>query len=229
MKGLYLQHVPFETPRAILDWADERGHELRGIHLFAGDPLPREFPELVVVMGGPMSVHDEDRYPWLPEEKGYLREALAAGSRILGICLGAQLLAEILGAEVVKNRHKEIGWFPVHLTDEALKHSLFEGLPREFPAFHWHGETFGLPEGAMHVAYSEACRNQAFLYRDQALALQFHLEMTPEGAEDLLRHSAEDLVPGPYVQSPEEIRGRDSLYRTTREILFTLLDRFVDL
>ena len=225
----YLQHVPFETPRAIFDWARERGHSLEGVHLFAGEALPEEFPELLIVMGGPMSVHDEGEYPWLKAEKAYLERALEAGTKVLGICLGAQLLAEILGAEVTKNPYKEIGWFPVKLTEEARKHPLFKDLPEEFPAFHWHGETFGLPEGALHVAYSEACRHQAFLYHNQALALQFHLEMTPEGAEDLLKYSAGDLEPGPYVQEPEEIRGKTSFYETTREILFALLDRFVSL
>ncbi len=229
MDILYLQHVPFETPRTILDWARERGHRIKGVHLYQGDPLPQETPDFLVIMGGPMSVHDQEEYPWLAAEKDYLRGMLAQEIPILGVCLGAQLLAEALGARVEKNPVKEIGWFPVQLKEAALEHPWFRDFPREFPAFHWHGETFSLPEGALHLASSEACVNQAFVWKDRVLALQFHLEMTPEGAEDLLRHSASDLVPGPYVQSPEEIRGKPEFYELTRSLLFRLLDRMTAL
>ncbi len=230
MKCHYLQHVPFETPRAIFDWIKERGYQVSGTRVFLSEPFPGECPDFLIIMGGPMGVHDEDRYPWMPEEKSFIRRCLENGrTKLLGICLGAQFLAELLGAEVTRNPYKEIGWFPVRLTPEALAHPLFEGFPEEFQAFHWHGETFSLPEGALPLAYSEACRNQAFLYQDRVLGLQFHLEMTPEGAAELIENCKEDLEPGPYVQSQEEILGEAELYRSTRELLFKLLDRFVRL
>jgi len=225
----YLQHVPFETPRAIFDWIRERGLSISGTRLFLNEALPNDLPDLLIIMGGPMGVHDEDRYAWMPAEKAFIQKTITRGTKILGICLGAQLLAELLGAEITKNPYKEIGWFPVRLTQEARAHPLFEGFPQEFQAFHWHGETFTLPQGALPLAYSEACQNQAFLYQDRVLGLQFHLEMTPEGAAELLENSQEDLEPGPYVQNPEEILGDPSLYRQTRELLFKLLDRFIRL
>ncbi|OAQ21367.1 type 1 glutamine amidotransferase [Thermosulfurimonas dismutans] len=225
----YLQHVPFETPRAIFEWARDRGLQISGTRLFLNESLPESLPDFLIIMGGPMGVHDEDRYPWMPEEKAYIKKSIENGIKILGICLGAQLLAELLGAEVTKNPYKEIGWFPVRLTKEALAHPLFEGFPEEFQAFHWHGETFAIPKGAIPLAYSEACRNQAFLYQERILGLQFHLEMTPEGAAELLENSKEDLEPGPYVQNQEEILGEPSLYHETRELLFKLLDRFIRL
>jgi len=136
----------------------------------------------LVFMGGPMSVHDESQYQWLPEEKVFLREALSLedGPKILGICLGAQLLAEALGADVFSGRYKEIGWFPVEFTPAALAHPLFEGFPELLNVFHWHGETFSLPEEAVHLARSEACENQAFLYEEQTrrgVSLQHFEEM----------------------------------------------------
>jgi len=230
MRLHYLQHVPFETPRAILDWARERGFSLSATRFFAGEPLPEELPDFLVIMGGPMSVHDEGEYPWLREEKAFVKRALSAGIPVLGVCLGAQLMAEALGARVYKGRFREIGWFPVELTEEARSHPLFEGLPRRFMAFHWHGETFDLPEGALHAARSEGCLHQAFLWEGRALALQFHLEMTPEGAEDLLKNCPEDLrPPGPFVQDAEGVRGRPEYYEETRKILFRLLDRLCGL
>ena len=225
----YLQHVPFETPGAILEWARDRGLQISGTRLFLNEFLPESLPDFLIVMGGPMGVHDEDRYPWMPEEKAYIRKGIESGIKILGICLGAQLLAELLGAEVTKNPYQEIGWFPVHLTPEARAHPLFKGFPEEFQAFHWHGETFALPKGAIPLAYSEACQNQAFLYRDRLLGLQFHLEMTPEGAAELLENSKEALESGPYVQDQEGILGEPSLYLETHKLLFKLLDRFVRL
>ncbi len=234
MKRLhYIQHVPFETPGAILDWARSRGFEISHTRVFLDEPFPSASDfDFLVLMGGPMSVHDESQYPWLSEEKNFLKNILGEDEdriKILGICLGAQLLAETLGGEVYPNRYKEIGWFPIELTQSGRAHPLFREWPRSFNVFHWHGETFSLPQGALHLAFSEACKNQAFLYEDRILALQFHLEVTPEIVSELLEKSASDLVPGPYVQGAEEIKGQPELYEFCHERLFRLLDDFVRL
>ncbi len=231
MKFHYLQHVPFETPRAIFDWIKERGFEISGTRVYLNEPFPEKAPEFLIIMGGPMGVHDAELYPWMNQEKNFIRRCIEEeGSKLLGICLGAQLLAELLGAEVTKNPYREIGWFPVRLTSEALGHPLFEGFPEEFQAFHWHSETFSLPEGSLPLAFSEACKNQAFLYDDRILGLQFHLEMTPEGAASLIENCKEDLEGGgPYVQSQEEILGDGFLYKEANRLLFRLLDNFVRL
>ncbi len=229
MECHYLQHVRFETPGAILDWAKARGFAITGTRWFLDERPPVDPPDLLIVMGGPMGVYDEEQYPWLAEEKLYLRKALERGSKIVGICLGAQLLAEVLEAAVTKNPHREIGWWPIKLTPEALGHPLWEGFPPEFIVFHWHGDTFEIPKGALHLASSEACTNQAFLYQDQALALQFHMEVTPEGVAALLENSKEDLEPGPFVQEESEILGDHELYQQNHRYLFELLDHFVRL
>ena len=230
MKRLhYLQHVPFETPGAILDWARNKGYEVTSTRLYLDEPFPSANEvDLLVIMGGPMSVHDESQYPWLPEEKAFVREVLSLdeGPKVLGICLGAQLLAEALGGEVYPNDYKEIGWFPIELTKAGKAHPLFEGWPESLVVFHWHGETFSIPEGAVHLARSEACENQAFLYEGRVLALQFHLEVTPEIVIELLDKSAQDLVPGPFVQEPENIKGQPELFSFCHEYLFKLLDAF---
>ncbi len=229
----YIQHVPFETPGAILDWARSRGAEVSHTRVFLDEPFPSALDfDFLILMGGPMSVHDEGQYPWLVEEKAFLKNILGEDEdriKILGICLGAQLLAEALGAEVFPNKYKEIGWFPIELTEAGRAHPLFRGWPSSFDVFHWHGETFSLPAGALRLARSEACENQAFLYEDRVLALQFHLEVTPELVAGLLEESASDLTPGPYVQEPEAIKGQPELYSFCHEKLFQLLDDFIRL
>ncbi len=231
MKRLhYLQHVPFETPGLILDWAQDAGFEISRTALYSGDgfPPPGEI-DLLVVMGGPMGVHDEEAYPWLVEEKRFLNQALKEKIPCIGICLGAQLLAAVLGAEVRSNRYKEIGWFPVELTEEGRDHPLLQDIPDRFLAFHWHGDTFEIPSGAVHLARSEACENQAFLYEDYVLGLQFHLEVGPENVAALVEHCEHEIIDAPYIQTKEAILGDHDLYEQMRPILYELLGNFVGL
>lgn len=222
MRIHYLQHVPFEGPASIAAWAVQRGHTLTGSHLLKGEPLPglNDF-DWLVVMGGFMSVHDEAEFPWLVPEKKLIGQAIERGKRVLGVCLGAQLLADALGARVCRAPEKEIGWFPVRRTVASAASPSFRNLPDEFTAFHWHGDTFDLPRGAAHLAGSEACPNQAFAY-GSALALQFHVESTPESIAALIRNCPGDLRPGRYVQSPEQImsyKGFEPLGRILSQIL----------
>ena len=144
MRIAVLQHVPFEGPAAIADWAAARGDRIAVAHLYRGDPLPAlaDF-DMLTVMGGPMSVNDEAKYAWLAPEIALVREAIGAGKIVLGVCLGAQIIAKSLGAKVYAAGQKEIGWFEVKRTE--TEHPIFEGLPAAFPVFHWHGETFDLP------------------------------------------------------------------------------------
>ena len=175
-----------------------------------------------------MSVHDEDRFDWLRTEKHYLRQAVEAGTRLLGVCLGAQLLAEALGGRVTPNGGREIGWFPVRLTAEGADSPLLAGFGPEFPAFHWHGETFSIPPGAARVAESDACRHQAFEARGRIVGLQFHLETTPESMEQLIANCADELEPRTgFMQTAEEMRARQKLTVSTWPLLFGLLDNLM--
>jgi GMP synthase-like glutamine amidotransferase len=196
-------------------------------HLYAGDPLPAltDFDRLVV-MGGPMSVGDTDAYPWLADERAFVAEAVAAGKSMVGVCLGAQLIAAALDARVYPNADKEIGWLPVRLTDQARGLDLCDGLPLQQTVFHWHGDTFDLPAGAVHLAESDACANQAFLVDGRVLGLQCHLESTPASVAAICEHCADGLAPGRFVQTAAEMRAADpDLYAGIGRTLELLLDR----
>ncbi len=201
-----LQHVPFEGLSGIADWIALNHHPVTATRLYQQEPLPAiQEIDWLIVMGGPMSTYDEDQYPWLLEEKHCIEQAIKQKKIVLGICLGSQLIADVLGARVYPNQYKEIGWFPITLTEEGQQSPLFRFLPEQFHVFHWHGDTFDLPDGATHIASSAGCRHQAFVYGTRVVGLQFHLEMTPRSIRDIIHHCADELVPGPYIQSPEVI------------------------
>jgi len=159
---------------------------------------------MLIAMGGPMSVNDEAELPWLKGEKQAVREAVAEGTPILGVCLGAQLIASSLGARVYRSPTKEIRWFPIQAVRSSVPSFRF---PSACMAFHWHGETFDLPEGAVRLAKSEACENQAFQLNRNVIGLQFHLETTEDSALDLLENCRGELVPGRYVQTEQDLRA----------------------
>lgn len=220
-----IEHVPFEDPAGISLWAAGRGFPVTRTLVYAGDPMPdpKDF-DLLVVMGGPMSVHDELEFPWLAIEKTCLKTAVARGRSVLGVCLGAQMLCEALGGQVTRNEHREIGWHPVNLTPWAATCPAFAGIPQKFTAFHWHGETFSVPRGARLVAGSEACANQAFVVGGKLVGLQFHFETTAESMEKLIRNGAEDLVPGPFVQTLDQMRAGLGHLEGLGAMLHRLLD-----
>jgi len=226
MKIHYLQHVDFEDPANILVWADKKQHTVSKTELFNHEPMPGvdDF-DWLVVMGGPMSVNEGDKYPWINDEKKLIERAIINNKTVIGICLGSQLIADVLGAKVYKNKVKEIGWFPVKLTQKSKKNNLFEGFPDEFISFHWHGDTFDLPYGALRIASSDATLNQGFLYKKNVLALQFHLESSIESAGKLIKYCSGELVCGQYIQDAEYILSREDYFREIKANLQIILDR----
>lgn len=225
MNILALKHFSFDDESAIAGWAARNRHRLQVL-----DPSDAaEFPPgtdfgMLIVLGGPMSVYEEDRHPWLIREKRFVRQCVEDGKPVLGICLGAQMLAEALGGTVRRNDQKEIGWHPVRRTAE--KHPIFDGMPETFVSFQWHGDTFTLPEGARRLAYSEACGNQAFAYGDRVLGLQFHLETTPACIGTMLDVWADELAAkAPYVQAPGDIAAQTERSRASHAMLSGILDR----
>jgi GMP synthase-like glutamine amidotransferase len=220
-----LQHVPFEGPAAIAPILEYGGHLLSVTHLYAGDAPPGAAEtEALVVMGGPMSVHDSDRYPWLSDELVLIGECIERGIPVLGICLGAQLIAASQGARVYRGDEKEIGWFPVYMTKDAKRSRLTADWPSEQLVLHWHGDTFDLPAGARLLATSSAYRHQAFQLNGTVLGLQFHIEMANGDVRDIVQNSRHELLPGRFVQSEEEIlRGGER-----PEVLHAMLKRMLE-
>jgi len=208
MRIHYLQHVPFEGPGNIERWAADRGHELTGTHLYNNESLPRlKEIDWLIIMGGPMGVHDTGNHSRLTDEKVFIRRAIRAGKVVVGICLGSQLTAAALGADVYEADEKEISWFSVESTDAATDSPIFADLGDECDVFHWHGDTFELPEGARRMARTDACANQAFVYDDRVVGLQFHLESSPETVNEILENS--DNPPDErYVQDAAAIRSQ---------------------
>lgn len=203
MRAHYFQHVPFEGLGSIADWLDAKGYSIGCTQLHAGEPLPAiDEVDFLVIMGGPMSVNDEHLFPWLVEEKQFIRHFISTGKPVLGICLGAQLIATAMGARVYPNAEKEIGWFSLQGTKAGPQDLLF---PDQCPAFHWHGETFDLPSGARLLASTEACRNQIFQLGSAVIGMQCHLETTRASAEALVANCADELVAGSFIQGAETI------------------------
>lgn len=209
MDILSFHHVPFEGLGSMIPLIRKGNHSLRSVNLWEGGvlPDPGDF-HLLIVMGGPMAVGDVEAYPWLVEEKRFIREAVEGGMKVLGICLGAQLIAEALGGSVSPGTHREIGRHDVIKGPAAEHCALGRALPERFPAFHWHGDCFSIPPGAVPLGCSEACAAQGFVHEDRIVALQFHLEATPDSAAALIRNCPDELAAGgPYVQSPDIIAG----------------------
>ncbi|HEY5392889.1 MAG TPA: type 1 glutamine amidotransferase [Hanamia sp.] len=222
----YFQHVPFEGLGNIERWCNENNHTLSSTWFYENTIFP-DLQELdwLVIMGGPMGVNDEKKFSWLVNEKEFIKQAIEANKTVIGICLGAQLIAQVTGANVYQNERKEIGWFPIELTGEARKHKLFSRLKNPITVFHWHGDTFDLPKNSIRLASSEGCSNQGFLFKNKVLGLQFHLETTKENLETMIQNGKAELKKEKYIQTKKEIESQQDFFDDNRKILFTLLNR----
>ena len=222
MKVHSLEHQSYEGPGRIADWVRARGHVLTRTALYAGEvPPPLAGFDLLVVMGGSMNIYAHREHPWLVAEKRFLGEVIAAGKPVLGICLGAQLLADVLGGKVFQNAEKEIGWWPVRVFDRRAP---FAAFPETLTVMHWHGDTFSLPPGARAVADSEGCAQQAFVHGERVVGLQFHLEQGPVAVAELAEACAAELVPARYVQTRAQLAGLQPDPAVADAALFGLLE-----
>ena len=205
MRAHYLQHVPFEGLGSIETWLHSAHASISATRLYEEAHFPAlESFDLLIIMGGPMSVNDDEIYPWLAREKAFIAAAIAADKAVLGICLGAQLIAAACGATIYANPLKEIGWFPITPIPGSGAGSFCFDEPAT--VFHWHGETFTLPPGAHHLARSAACNHQAFQLAGKAvIGLQFHLETTPESLRSMVQHCGEELQVSDTIQSAESL------------------------
>jgi GMP synthase-like glutamine amidotransferase len=218
MKILVLIHAKTEGPGSLGDYLVARNVTLRTCSLFNTEPLPRDPAafDAIVSMGGPMNVHEEEKYPFLKEETLFLRRAIDSRVPILGICLGAQMIAKACGAAVKKAPVRELGWSRVRLTSAGRTDPLFHGMPDTLPVFQWHDDTFEVPAGGFRLATSRECPNQAFRYRN-AYGLQFHAEITQE----ILESWFDD--PGQRRQMVDQYLEREAELTTNARTLYANL------
>ena len=228
MKAHCIMHVPYEGTGCIEKYLFNNGILLSFTRIYQKVEFPAmDSIDFLIVMGGPMSVYEEDKFTWLKTEKKFIKDVIDAGKKVLGICLGSQLIAEVLGAKVYPNKVKEIGWFPIRKTQNGKNSRLLKGFEDTTLVFHWHGDTYNLPEDAVHLLQSEYCLYQAFFYQDRVLGLQFHLETTPELIKKMLTEGKRELSSGICIQSANEILEKADLTILTNKFMNNLLDEFL--
>ena len=211
-----LFHTDYEDLSFIKHWANNHQYTISYTHSYNQDALPAlDSFDWLIVMGGPMSVHDEDSQPWLIDEKRLIKQSVDSGKTVIGVCLGAQLIAHCLGANVQPARVKEIGWLPIQLTKDAQAHPLLQDLPKQpFTVFHWHGDGFEDPQGAIPLATSAAWRNQGFLYQTPqhkalgtwVMAWQCHFEVTKESIIKMVSNG-ENIIQKGLIDYPKTVQS----------------------
>ncbi|MDF7798990.1 type 1 glutamine amidotransferase [Pontiellaceae bacterium B1224] len=225
MKLHWLQHVPFESLGTIEDWAEQHDFDITCTRLYEDEELPDvdDF-DWLIIMGGPMGIFDYNDHPWLTDEKEFIELAIDEEKTVLGICLGAQLMADVLGAKVYPGPAKEIGWFPIQRCAGAP-----DLIPEKLTVFHWHGDTFEIPDDAVALATSEPGINQGFVFKDRVVGLQFHMETTEESMEALIENCGHELVDAPFIQSDDEMKAGLPNIGTVNKSLANLLDSLLSI
>ena len=218
-------HVPFEGPGVMADWILEKGHRLEYTRFYEEDSLPGTSEvDLLIIMGGPMNVFDFHMHTWMQEEIDWVGEFIRSGKPVLGICLGAQIVAAALGEEVYPAPEKEIGWHNLQFLPSLGEFRIFKDLPVTRKVFHWHGDTFNIPKGASRIARSQLFPNQGFIFDRRVMALQFHLEVTPEAVSGMVEHCRDELVEGTHIQTSDEILSETGYFESNQQVLFQFLD-----
>lgn len=230
----FIIHEHFEAPGAYEVWGKSRGCRLSYTRVYQGDPLPEDLlgTDLLIIMGGPQSPATTlEECPWFDAqaEMRLIGRAIEAGKTVIGVCLGSQLIGEALGAAFCHSPEKEIGKFPVRLTEAGKANPLFEDFGHELNVGHWHNDMPGLTPQAKVLAYSEGCPRQIVQYGERVYGFQCHMELTPEVVELLIEHSQNDLSRAAefrFVETAEKLRSHD--YREMNQVLFSFLDKLAD-
>ena len=222
------QHVEYNDRAFIPEWMAGQGHELVRVMVPQVSRLPdADDIDALIIAGGPMSVWDVRQHSWLAREKKLLSELLEQNKPVLGICLGAQMIAEQLGVTVKPSNHLNIGWYPIVLNEQIDSTWLANVLPSQFNSFFWHGDHFELPADAVPLATASSNASQGFVWK-RSIALQFHLEVTPQWARHLVTRDSDQLVPAPNVQSAQTILAKPAeLYRRNNVLMSSLLERWL--
>ncbi len=228
MKAHCLQHELIEDMGAIEAWLLENNFEISYTRFFEHEDLPlMDDIDWIIIMGGSMSVNDENIFPWLAKEKAFIKKCISEAKVVIGVCLGSQLIASSLDCKVYKNPEKEIGWYPIYKIGK-YKSPVTKNLPDQITVFHWHGETFDLPSDAELIASSAACKNQMFTVGRKVIAMQCHLETTAESLSNMSNSCKSELIPGNYIQSEEEMKIKgEGYYKNMHKLLFKILDEIL--
>ncbi|MCK6608134.1 MAG: type 1 glutamine amidotransferase [Flavobacterium sp.] len=225
MRIHYIQHVPYEDLGYITDWVADRKYKISSTKIFENEIFPDiETFDLLIILGGPMSVNDNLK--WIIEEKLFIKKAIDNNKKVLGICLGSQFIAAVLGEKVFQNSKKEIGWFPIQISKIHELQNPFEKFEKELLVFHWHGETFNLPKKSIHLAKSSICQNQAFMFTKNVIALQFHLEVTEKSLEKMITFGKKELINEQFIQSKEDMRSFKNNILESNRRMFLILEYF---
>ncbi len=228
MKIVCVTHADFETPGVVASWALAKKYPFQIVKPYRGEKLPQaDSFDFLIVMGGPQSPLNMKDAPYLIEEISLIKEALNQNKRVLGFCLGAQLIGEALGAKTEKSPEKEVGVYPITLTKEGIDDPLLQGLSQQFPVIHWHNDMPGLLSDSALLAFSAGCPRQIVRYKPLVYGFQCHLEITKEGIQTMIKAVPEDLKPSTFTQNKDELMAQD--YDTINKMMFNLLDRFVQL
>lgn len=209
----------------IQTWADNKGHTITTTNVYENQQFPDldQF-DLLIILGGLMSAYEEEKHPWIKMEKQFIKKAIDAGKGVLGVCLGAQMIADTIGSKTYPQGHLELGWWDVQFTESIKDIPVFKGLPTDLKLFQFHSDTYQLPPDATHLAKSKGCENQAFIYGDRVVGLQFHPEFTEAKIQEMVDLIEAEMADGPYAQHPEEFLGREDDLQKAQAFLFTLLD-----
>lgn len=221
-----IRHAEFESAGILLSWARQHGYQVSETHVYRNEKLPtvKNF-DMLVIMGGPQSPIDIDNYPYLIPEITLIQQAIVADKKVLGFCLGAQLIGEAFGARTELSPEREIGVFPIQLTESGRAEHVLADFPDSLPVVHWHRDMPGLPAAAEVLARSAGCPRQIICFNDVTYGFQCHLEMGLSEIERLIKACDDYQTPGPYVQSPATMREQN--YDNMQKTLMAFLDRFV--
>lgn len=225
MRIHYIQHVAHEDLGCIYDWVIDRKHQLSSTKIFENVTFPDiETFDLLIILGGPMSVNDN--LGWISEEKKFIKKAIDNNKKILGICLGSQFIASVLGERIVQNLKKEIGWFPIRISNNSECETPIGKADEEIIVFHWHGETYNLPNKTIHLAESVVCKNQAFVFNKNVIALQFHLEITEKSLEKMITFGTDELVNDDFIQKKEKMVSFQNQILECNKKMVSLMEYF---
>ncbi len=225
MKVHWLQHLPFEGLGSMGEYFKQKNIPSTSTQFYLNQSLPSiDSFDWLIIMGGAMSAYDDAKFPWLTEEKIFIKKAIDAGKVVIGVCLGAQLIAASLDAKVYRNKNKEIGWFDLTPTKDAKNTILADCFLEKMEVFHWHGDTFDLPKGAIHLASSEATKNQGYIIDNRVIGFQFHLETTFEYAKALFDNFPDEIKSEKYIQNAEQVFSDLEKFKKINKVMSQILD-----